>query len=158
MGARSEGKDSSSTDRKGQIRGLKKTFNLKATQVNTPLQTNATLIQRTMRATRTQNQFNIGEQSLSDFDEMDVEEILKQNKSKPKQRNPPVIIANSTVSDVQNICNQVVTSKKFEVKLLRIGIRVNITEKSEFDALSKVLTEKKFNFFTYQLPTQSLAK
>jgi hypothetical protein len=35
------------------------------------------------------------------------------------------------------------------VKLLRIGIRVSITEKSDFEALCEALTKEKVNFFKY---------
>lgn len=63
---------------------------------------------------------------------VDAEEFTYQNRNKPNPKNPPIIIADSCST---KICNEVVTSKKFEVKLLRIGIRVNMTEKSAFDAL-----------------------
>jgi hypothetical protein len=52
----------------------------------------------------TQNRFNIGDKPLSEFEvEMSVNQNKNKNESKPK--NPPIIIANSNASAVQEMCN-----------------------------------------------------
>lgn len=70
------------------------------------------------------------------------------NVNKNKNKNPP-IITNSNVSAVQSLCNQVVKSQKFEVELLSIGIRVQISQKDEHDSLCEMLTKEKVGYFKY---------
>jgi hypothetical protein len=58
-------------------------------------------------------------------------------------------VTNENVSAVQNLCNIVIKSKKFETKLLSIGIRVHIVEKSEYDLFCQALQKEKVSFFKY---------
>lgn len=154
MGARSGGKDSSRSAGKDSILSSRKIFAMKASTRNfSPLQTKSTVIQNSLtQPLSTRNKYNIGDKPLSDFNDVDMSNVNNNKESekvKEKIRNPPIIITGSSVSDIQNICNSVIKSKKYEIKLLRIGIRVQIVEKKEFDLLNVHLVKEKIAFFKY---------
>lgn len=152
MGPRSGGKDSSNSGQKTQKLGPKKVFGMKATCVTTPLQTKATVIQNSLSSIlATSNSYNIGDRPLSDFDDTEMPNVNNEQNSRKsnKNKNSPIIITNSNVSAVQNMCNKVIQSKKFEVKLLSIGIRVQVSEKEEHDNLCASLTKEKIGYFKY---------
>ena len=69
--------------------------------------------------------------------------------SKQNKKLSPIVIAGKNVSATQQLLQNVITSKKFEVKLMRIGIRVDIGDKIERDQLIKHLDENKINYFGY---------
>lgn len=110
----------------------------------------------------TNNRFMVGDKSLSDFtdDEGMSDGTVKDAYVSPKQaagstqpkKNPPIVITGSNVSAVQNTLNEFVQSKKFELRLMRIGIRVTVADKNEYDQLIVKLKEKQHNFFSYHSP------
>lgn len=85
--------------------------------------------------------------SLTDNEDMIVEQMSAS--AARKKKNPPIIIAGKNVSAVQQMLNEVITSQKFEVKLMRIGIRVVVGDKTEYDQLISHLLLKKINYFGY---------
>lgn len=61
---------------------------------------------------------------------------------------PPIVIYESNISDVQNAMNTAVTSKKFELENMTIGIKVHLTDMADFEAARSYL-KGKFNFWNY---------
>lgn len=161
MGPRSGGTHSVKKNRDDPGKGLKSRPLMKPKNVTfSPTQLDVEeLIQSKMNVTvtNTQNRFVIGNKPLSDYDMHDTSGS-SQNKNKnqdksddntKKTRNSPIIIVGNNVSRVQNICDEVVKSKKFQIKLLTIGVRVDIIEKKEFDDLCKYLSDEKIPHYMY---------
>lgn len=152
MGARSGGGESSRSGRNDPKDRPKKIFGMKAVSSNlSQLQTRSKLLQESLTHTLTSNRFNIGDKPLSEYDDenenMDTKNVNKTSEKKTK--NPPIVITGSNVSAVQNFCNEIIKSRKFEVKLLTVGIRIHVAEKTEFETLCQYLTSKNINYFKY---------
>lgn len=92
------------------------------------------------------NQFEILE---DDDNMMDDGEAPQRQPTTRRQRAPPIVIVNSNASAVQTVLNELVPSKKFELKLMKVGIRVNILEHNDFQAAHEGLVQKQMNFYTY---------
>lgn len=152
MGARFRGKPPENSSGKSSA-GPKKVFGMKATKIGylSPIQTKAPAIKSSLgKSIVTNNRYMIGEKNLSEFNDesMEQENVNKHGDDKPKKNNP-IIIVGSNVVNVQNLCDKVIKSKKFEIKLLGIGIKVQVSDKAEFDSLLKSLNEKKIKNFLY---------
>lgn len=73
----------------------------------------------------TSNSYVINNKPLSDF-QMDTTTLSSSNTSNNQQqnnsakviKNPPIIITNTKISTVQDLCNKIIKSKKFELRLL----------------------------------------
>lgn len=107
--------------------------------------------------TSTSNRYMVGDIPLSNFNDMDDTEITNDDQNKTnnsdktkKIKNAPIIIVGKNVSLVQNACNEVIKGRKYEFKLLSIGVRVDVTDKTEFDLLCEYLIENKIPHFMYQ--------
>lgn len=159
MGAHSGGKNPSKSSEKDSKIGPKRILAMKATSLNfTPLQTKVAAIQNSLRSNvTTSNRFVVGNKNLSDFTDdstMSVDNIMNNNstsddKNVKKIKTNPIIVVGSNVSRIQNICNDVIKSKKFEIKLLSIGIKVLVADKSDFDLLLKELQKLDLHYFMY---------
>lgn len=64
-------------------------------------------------------------------------------------RAPPIVIRNSNPTAVQAALNGLVPSKKFEMRLMKVGIRVNIPDFEENQTARTGLLASKFEFYTY---------
>lgn len=155
MGPRSGGAQLLKNNRGTSSKGVQMKTSLKPKSVVfNPIILNTDVITNT---TKTSNRYNIGDKPLSDFDMSDEDDndVInnKQNKEvnkEKKQKNAPIIIVGKNITQVQNACNEIITSKKFECKLLSIGIRVDVVQKEEFDEFCKFLLETKLPHFMYQ--------
>lgn len=157
MGAHSGGTQNPKKTRDNPGKGVRITRAMKARSVvYAPAQVNPAAYSSNMSpiltTTNTSNRFIINDKPLSDYN-MDESPVDNQNKNKAdtprKLRNPPIIITGSNVSAVQNFCNSIITSKKFEFKLLSIGIRVDVASKDEFDKLCEYLKKENISNFMY---------
>ena len=94
------------------------------------------------------NRFTINGESLEDVDtDMDTEHASQnaQKKAKP----PPLVVIGSNVSTVQNRLVQLIQSKKFELKLMRVGIRIQFTSNDDYKTAFDALKEDGFGFYSY---------
>lgn len=157
MGPHTRGKPPEGASRKLKP-GPKKVVGMKATAVgfSSPIQTKAVAIRSSLGTDIvTGNRYKIGEKNLSEFndesesEDESMESTPARNSDNKNKRNNPIVIVGSNVVTVQNLCDKVINSKKFEIKLLGIGIKVSVSEKEEFDALLKVLKEKEIKNFLY---------
>lgn len=73
-------------------------------------------------------------------------------------RNPPIIVTSKNVSAINTICDEIVASKKYTVKIIHIGTRLDVVEKNEHGLLKDALTVKGFEFFTYQSKETKMKK
>lgn len=86
--------------------------------------------------------------SFASFDGDDDEVQVAQGPITPK--NPPIIITSKNVTAINTICQEIVASKKYTLEILqRIGTRINVTNKNEYDLLRDALVVKGFEFFSY---------
>lgn len=83
---------------------------------------------------------------LSDID--DNTEDVQVTKTK-NDKCAPIVIVNSNVTAVQNMCNEIIKSKKFEISLMSIGIKVQINNKDEFTAFENMLKDENIQSFKY---------
>lgn len=156
MGPTSGGEGTSSQDLKTPKSGFK--AKRRSNTLNfTPLQVkkikNMVDVQTTIS---TNNRFMINSKPLSDYQMDDTASTYDDNSNdknsqqeKRNMKNPPVIITGSNVNTIQNMCNEIIKSKKFEIRLLRIGVRLQIMQKDEFDAICDYLSKNSFNYFKY---------
>lgn len=161
MGPTSGGKKSVPKSQKGLKNGPKKIIGMKA--ISTRSRTHANALVQNMNSDiqiPISNSFNIGDKTLSDYDETDDEmsvnssqNIANRNPVKgtemKKNTIPPIIIAGQNVSAIQDLCKNVIVSMKYEVKLLGIGIRVQIQQRTEFDEFCKTLVDKSISHYKY---------
>lgn len=61
----------------------------------------------------------------------------------------PVVVVGSNATDLQNLLNESIASKKFEIKMMKVGIRVNIPEATEHKLALENLKSKGFQYYTY---------
>lgn len=100
---------------------------------------------------------------LSDDDDTVVEQPIQHQEHVNTTRTvkcAPIVIVNSNVSAVQNLCNDVIKSKKFEISIMSIGIKVKASVKDELDLLEQSLKEKgmqSFKYFTSQNKPKRIA-
>lgn len=159
MGPRSGGTRSERDDQDTSVKGVQRKTSMKVKSVVFKpilLNTSDNTYTTKSNTTKTSNRYNVGDKPLSEFDEdfdmnKDDDSSVKNDKQNTKkQRNAPIIIVGKNVSQVQKVCNEKITSKKFECKLLSIGIRVDVQQKDEFDNFCAFLDEKKIPHFMYQ--------
>lgn len=113
----------------------------------------------------TQNQFVVNGKPLDNIpndDQMDDESngeevILPAVSSAAKcKKVSPIVVAGSNATSIQNMLTAVVTSKKFEIKITSIGIRINLTNQYDFTKVKlklKQIAESKeiigfYNYYT----------
>lgn len=108
----------------------------------------------------TENMYNVGTAPLSDFemtdDDTKVQVPAAASATKPKKI-APIIVTGTNASDMQNLLNTAITSKKFSIKILGVGIRIDLVEKTDFDLvkthLNSLITDKKINgYYNYHTP------
>lgn len=75
-------------------------------------------------------------------------EVMFEKIPKP-EKNQPIIVTSSNVSVLNFICNEVITSKKFSLKMMQIGIKLEITDKNEFITMTNRLQKDGIEFYTY---------
>lgn len=115
----------------------------------------------------TSNQFLINGESLEDMDTTTAEKSTHTTvRTQPtpssnadhntangtavrKTKNQPVVVTSTNPTEMQKVCNEIVKSKKFEIRVMSIGVRISITEKDEFAAFCQHLQEKSYNYFMY---------
>lgn len=106
----------------------------------------------------THNMYNINDKLTLEDAQCDTEMeespiATKKNVARERKKKvAPVVIVGSSASTVQNLLNEKITSKKFEIKLMRVGIRINLAEQQDFDLLCTALKEKTMNYYTYHTP------
>lgn len=66
-----------------------------------------------------------------------------------RQRAPPIVIIDSNPSLVQSTMNELLPSKKFELRLMTIGIRVNVPDYDDYVKAHAGLKKANFKFYTY---------
>jgi len=85
---------------------------------------------------------------LSDDDDSSSTHTAVQNTEK-LDKCAPIVIVNSNVTAIQNRCNNIIKSKKFEISLMSIGIKVKVTDAKECDALEEHLKKQGIQSFKY---------
>ena len=66
-----------------------------------------------------------------------------------KPRPPPLVVVNFSVSALQHMLNNIITSKKFELKLMRVGIKVQFTTNEDYKKAYNKLKEDGIHFYQY---------
>lgn len=66
-----------------------------------------------------------------------------------QKKPPPIVIVGSSPSAIQNLMNSCVPSKKFQLKLMKIGIRVNFLDFKDYEAAHAELLKQNIGFFQY---------
>lgn len=59
----------------------------------------------------------------------------------PTKKIAPIVVAGSNATTIQNMLTSVVTSKKFEIKILSFWIRINLTDQDDFAKVKLKLKE-----------------
>lgn len=112
---------------------------------------------------KTNNMFNIGDKTLEDVtmqtDHADTDRYSTTDGATAirKEKIPPIVVANSNASDMQNLLTTVVPSGKFSLKLTGQGVRINLVDKADYDNVKAELTKlqesnKIVGFYNYHTP------
>lgn len=114
-----------------------------------------TMQNNTVSSIPTQNRFDVlheqpagnGKQYNDESDEssMQTEDITRDKKIKTA----PIVVVDSNATAVHNILNECIVSKKFELRMMKVGIRVNIPDVLDHSAALTTLKEKGIQFYMY---------
>lgn len=78
------------------------------------------------------NRFVVANKSLEDYEEIPqsstARKAAKSDEHEHKQKPPPIVIVGKNVSSVQSVLTKKIKSKKFEIKLMRLGIKVQLSD------------------------------
>lgn len=123
-----------------------------AKPTTTPTQSNKSTVKHNGASTQsgpngiTNNQYGI----LPDDDSGDDTDMIEDDVPRVRQqRAPPIVVVNSSPTALQNLLNQVIVSKKFQLKLMRIGIRIDMAEFNDYEAVTTELKAKNLHFYAY---------
>lgn len=98
------------------------------------------------------NRFIVNDKPLDEYPEVIQPRATNNNKSSATanaKKPPPIVVVNSNASTIQNLLNSALTSRKFEIKLMRIGIKIQLVSKTDFDHASTALKTANLQFYSY---------
>lgn len=97
--------------------------------------------------------------ALSDDDD-DEEDAMEVQVTNPTiiPKNPPIVVTSKNVATLNGLCSQIVASKKYSIKIIQIGTRIDVVDKAEHRLLEDALIVKGFEFFVYQSKETKLKK
>lgn len=100
------------------------------------------------------NSFNINENTtLADVQDDNMTDVQNTHANKRSNtKTAPIVVVGTNVSTVHNLLSETVTSKKYEIKIMNIGIRINTVTREDFDLVCNTLQDKQINFYKYHTP------
>lgn len=103
----------------------------------------------------TQNQFNISDGlPLSDIDDdMSAEEIILTRTKQNKNKVPPIVVVSGNHAKLHTLMQSTVASKKFTLKAMSVGTRIDIENNDELIAVKEALKGNGFQFYSYHSPS-----
>lgn len=105
-------------------------------------------------AAQQHNSFMVGNRPLSDFDDEETAEVILTKTTAPKRvKTPPIVVVRSNMQELHTLAKQCVPSNNFTLRSMSVGIRMDVVDQTEHNAVKAALTTAGKHYYMYHSPT-----